>query len=145
MPFRVVQVGNVAERLFGFRLRTSEPQLVGDEQNPGLLQQIYNLKYARFGTSGVRGRWDVDFTEEKAKRVVQAICDYLKAANIPARIFADNFPVHPSIAQAGVSCEEVRGQLKRSARKLPAIRKSGPSDEPPTIHEKPLLINQLPL
>jgi phosphoglucomutase len=90
MPFRVVQTGNVAERLFGLRLRTSEPQLVGDEQNPGLLQQIYDLKYARFGTSGVRGRWGVDFTEERAKRVVQAICDYLKASNIPARLKAEN-------------------------------------------------------
>ena len=90
MPFRVIQTGNVAERLFGLRQRTEEPQLVGDEQNPGLLQQIYDLKYARFGTSGVRGRWGVDFTEEKAKRVVQAICDYLKASNVPSRIKAED-------------------------------------------------------
>jgi len=86
MPFRVIQAGNVAERLFGFRLRTNEPQLTGDGQAPGLLQQIYDLKYARFGTSGVRGRWGVDLTEQRAKRVVQAICDYLKASNVPARI-----------------------------------------------------------
>jgi phosphomannomutase len=90
MPFRVVQTGNVSERLFGLRLRTEEPELVGDGQKPGLLQQIYDLKYARFGTSGVRGRWDEDFTEERAKRVVQAICDYLKASNVPARIKAEN-------------------------------------------------------
>lgn len=90
MPFRVVQAGNVAERLFSLRLRTTEPQLVGDEHTPGLLQEIYSLKYARFGTSGVRGRWGVDFTEERAKRVVQAICDYLKASNVPARIKPDN-------------------------------------------------------
>ncbi len=90
MPFRVIQVGNVVERLFGFRLRTDEPQLIGDGQTLGLLQQIYDLKYARFGTSGVRGRWEVDFTEERAKRVVQAICDYLKASNVPARIKQEN-------------------------------------------------------
>ncbi|NIV28169.1 MAG: hypothetical protein GWN58_01280, partial [Anaerolineae bacterium] len=59
MPFRVIQAGNIAERLLGLRQRTEEPRLVGDEQNPGLLQQIYDLKYARFGTSGVRGRWGV--------------------------------------------------------------------------------------
>ena len=90
MPFRVIQSGNISERLFSLHQRTEEPRLVGDGQNPGLLQQIYNLKYARFGTSGVRGRWDVDFTEERAKRVVQAICDYLKAYNVPARIKAEN-------------------------------------------------------
>jgi len=90
MPFRVIQVGNVAERLHGLRLRTNEPQLVGDGDNQGLLQQIYDLKYARFGTSGVRGRWDEDFTEERAKRVVQAICDYLKASDVPARIKQEN-------------------------------------------------------
>ena len=90
MPFRVIQVGNVVERLHGLRLRTSEPQLVGDGENPGLLQEIYDLKYARFGTSGVRGRWGEDFTEERAKRVVQAICDYLKATDVPARAQPEN-------------------------------------------------------
>ena len=66
MPFRVIQVGNVVERLYGFRLRTTDPRLVGGEGTPGLLREIYDRKYARFGTSGVRGRWGLDFTETRA-------------------------------------------------------------------------------
>lgn len=83
MPFRVIQIGNVAERLYGFRLRTHDAYLVGDENRLGLLREIYNRKYLRFGTSGVRGRWQVDFTETRAKQVTQAICDFLNAKNIP--------------------------------------------------------------
>ena len=86
MPFRVIQVGNVVERLYSFRLRTSDPQLVGAEDTVGLLREIYDLKYARFGTSGVRGRWGLDFTEVRAKRVVQAICDFMKNFEIPAYV-----------------------------------------------------------
>ena len=70
MPFRVIQVGNVVERLYSFRLRTTDLRLVGDGNTPGLLREIYDRKYARFGTSGVRGRWGLDFTEVRAKRVV---------------------------------------------------------------------------
>jgi len=90
MPFRVIQVGNVVERLYGFRLRTTDPHLVGDERSPGLLREIYNRKYARFGTSGVRGRWGQDFTETRAKRVVQAICNFLKAPDVPAYVGAED-------------------------------------------------------
>jgi phosphoglucomutase len=88
MPFRVIQVGNVVERLYSFRLRTTDPRLVGDGSIPGLLCEIYGRKYARFGTSGVRGRWRLDFTETRAKRVVQAICDFLKASEVPAHVGA---------------------------------------------------------
>lgn len=88
MPFRVIQVGNVVERLYSFRLRTTDSRLVGDENTPGLLREIYDLKYARFGTSGVRGRWELDFTEVRAKRVVQAICDFMKGSNVPAHVGA---------------------------------------------------------
>lgn len=89
MPFRVIQVGNVVERLYSFRLRTAAPRLVGDGNILGLLREIYDLKYARFGTSGVRGRWRLDFTETRAKRVVQAICDFMKASDVPAYVGAE--------------------------------------------------------
>jgi len=90
LPFRVIQVGNVVERLHGFRLRTTDPYLAGDGSAPGLLREIYDRKYARFGTSGVRGRWALDFTEVRAKRVVQAICDFLKASDVPPYVRAED-------------------------------------------------------
>jgi phosphomannomutase len=83
MPFRVVQIGNIYERLYSFRLRTLEPRLVGDEGYLGLLRMIYDRKYLRFGTSGVRGRWGADFTERRARQVVQAVCDLLNDENVP--------------------------------------------------------------
>ena len=83
MPFRVVQIGNIYERMYGFRLRTFEPLLVGEDYSLGLLRMIYDRKYLRFGTSGVRGRWDADFTERRAKQVVQAVCDLLNAVDVP--------------------------------------------------------------
>jgi len=88
MPFRVAQLGNVAERLYSFRIRTTDPRLAGGESTPGLLREIYDRKYARFGTSGVRGRWGLDFTETRAKRIVQAICDFLKDSDVPAYVGA---------------------------------------------------------
>ncbi len=83
MPFRVVQIGNIYERLYSFRLRTLEPLLVGGEHNLGLLRMIYDRKYLRFGTSGVRARWGADFTERRARQVVQAVCDLLTDDNVP--------------------------------------------------------------
>jgi len=88
MPFRVIQAGNIVERLYSFRLRTTDPRLAGGESAPGLLYEIYSCKYVRFGTSGVRGRWGLDFTESRAKRVVQAVCDFLKASGVPAHVGA---------------------------------------------------------
>ncbi len=90
MPFRVVQIGNIYERLIMFRLRTQEPLLIGDEQSTGLLRMIYDRKYLRFGTSGVRGRWGADFTEQRAKQVVQAVCDYLNDINVPDFVGREN-------------------------------------------------------
>jgi phosphoglucomutase len=84
MPFRVIQVGNVHEKIRSLMLRTIDEALVGDGIEIGLLQEIYNRKYLRFGTSGVRGVWGVDFTEQRAKQVVQAICDVLNGEGIPA-------------------------------------------------------------
>ncbi len=90
MPFRVVQIGNIYERLIMFRLRTQEPRLIGNEQSPGLLRMIYDRKYLRFGTSGVRGRWGADFTERRAKQVVQAVCDYLNDVDVPDFVGREN-------------------------------------------------------
>jgi hypothetical protein len=89
MPFRVIQIGNITERLFSFRIRTKDISLIGDSNNISLLQEIYKRKYLRFGTSGVRGRWQLDFTEERAKQVAQAICDFLRAQNVPKYVGAE--------------------------------------------------------
>lgn len=40
----------------------------------------------KFGTSGLRGRWGIDFVESRAKWVTQAICDYLKSEGLQDRI-----------------------------------------------------------
>ncbi|MBR9987677.1 MAG: hypothetical protein KFF68_17365, partial [Desulfosarcina sp.] len=90
MPFRVIQIGNIYERLIMFRLRTQEPLLIGDEHGLGLLRMIYDRKYLRFGTSGVRGRWGADFTERRAKQVVQALCDYLNDSDVPDFVGREN-------------------------------------------------------
>lgn len=90
MPFRVIHVGNVVERLYGFRVRTQDPRLTGDSQNVGLLKSIYRFKYLRFGTSGVRGLWGRDFTEERAKQVVQAICDFMNKKEVPSYVGAED-------------------------------------------------------
>ena len=90
MPFRVVQIGNIYERLYSFRLRTLEPLLIGDKHRLGLLRMIYDRKYLRFGTSGVRARWGDDFTERRAGQVVQAVCDYLNDDNVPDFVGHEN-------------------------------------------------------
>ncbi|NLN70672.1 MAG: hypothetical protein GX142_07815 [Chloroflexi bacterium] len=90
MPFRVIQIGNIYERLIMFRLRTQEALLIGDAHSPGLLRTIYDRKYLRFGTSGVRARWGVDFTERRAKQVVQAVCDYLNDLDVPDFVGREN-------------------------------------------------------
>ncbi len=90
MPFRVVQIGNIYERLYSFRLRTQEPALICSAHQMGLLRSIYDRKYLRFGTSGVRGRWDADFTEQRARQVVQAICDFLNDQDVPDFVGREN-------------------------------------------------------
>jgi phosphomannomutase len=90
MPFRVLRIADIVERLFSFHLRTSDPHLKGDGDTPGLLFLIYQFKYLRFGTSGVRGRWGKDFTEARAKQVVQAICDYLTKTDLPSYISGED-------------------------------------------------------
>ena len=90
MPFRVVQIGNIYERIYGFRLRTQDSRLIGDHDTLGLLRMIYDRKYLRFGTSGVRGRWEADFTERRARQVVQAVCDYLNDIDVPKFVGGEN-------------------------------------------------------
>jgi len=83
MPFRVIQTGNIVERLYNFKIRTNNRRLVGKDGDSGLLKVIYDFKYLRFGTSGVRGLWQRDFTEKRAKQVAQAICEYLTNKDLP--------------------------------------------------------------
>lgn len=90
MPYRVIQIGNIADRLYALRLRTSDPILLGLAGKKGLLREIYDRKYLRFGTSGVRGRWGNDFTENRARQVVQAVCDFLNNNNIPSYVGAED-------------------------------------------------------
>jgi len=90
MPFRVVQIGNIYERLFGFRLQTEDPRLVGNRDQVGLLRMIYDRKYLRFGTSGVRGKWEADLTERRARGVVQAVCDFLNDDDVPDYVDREN-------------------------------------------------------
>ncbi|MCK9246328.1 MAG: hypothetical protein M0P11_05165 [Anaerolineaceae bacterium] len=90
MPYRVVQIGNIFERLYAFRLRTADPILLGLAGKKGLLREIYDRKYLRFGTSGVRGRWGNDFTETRARQVVQAVCDFMNNENVPTYVGAED-------------------------------------------------------
>ncbi len=90
MPFRVIQIGNIYERLYAFRLRTNDAVLIGSPDRLGLLREIYDRKYLRFGTSGVRGRWQDDFTDRRSRQVVQAICDFLNDRNIPDFVGREN-------------------------------------------------------
>ncbi|MBN1429943.1 MAG: hypothetical protein JXB07_16355 [Anaerolineae bacterium] len=85
MPFRIIEAGKVAERLLELAMWLEES---GDGQPKDaelvkLLKRFYDLKYPRFGTSGLRGRWNSDFTEEKALRTTQAVCQYMAAVGIP--------------------------------------------------------------
>ena len=90
MPYRVIQIGNIFERLYAFRLRTADPILLGLAGKKGLLREIYDRKYLRFGTSGVRARWGNDFTETRARQVVQAVCDFMNNKNVPAFVGAED-------------------------------------------------------
>lgn len=90
MAYRVIQIGNIYERLYAMRLRTADPVLIGLAGVKGLLREIYDRKYLRFGTSGVRGRWGNDFTETRARQVLQAVCDFMNNANVPAFVGAED-------------------------------------------------------
>jgi phosphomannomutase len=86
MPFRVIQAAKIAQRLYELKIRIEEIENSDSTALLSLIDQIYNLKYPRFGTSGLRGLWQVDFTDKKVNHTVQAICDYMKAHNIPSYV-----------------------------------------------------------
>ncbi len=86
MPFRVIQTAKLPQKLLGLKIRLEE---IEDDEAAGLLSlidEIYNLKYPRFGTSGLRGLWQVDFTYRKVNHTVQAICDYMSVRDIPTYV-----------------------------------------------------------
>lgn len=89
MPFRVIQATRIADRLFQLKERVDE---TAGKDLLRLLDELYALKYPRFGTSGIRGRWGIDFTHEKVNRVAQSVCDYLSARAVPpyVRPFAED-------------------------------------------------------
>ena len=76
MPFRVIQVGKIADQLF-------EYSLYFDIYQASILRQMYLFKYARFGTSGWRARWNIDCNEYIVKCVAQAICDFVNGKRVP--------------------------------------------------------------
>lgn len=79
MPFRVIQVGKIADRLNNLSLSANgEPARI--------LQLMQSFKYARFGTSGWRARWGIDFDELTAKCVAQAICDFISGTAVPDHV-----------------------------------------------------------
>ncbi len=76
MPFRVIQVGKISDELFVHSIH-----LYGHSRT--VLRSLHSMKYPRFGTSGWRGRWRIDFDEYTAKCVAQAICDFVNGRNVP--------------------------------------------------------------
>jgi phosphomannomutase len=80
-PFRVVQIAKVADLLYALALHL-------DPADARLPRALHKMKYLRFGTSGWRARWGVDFDEVTAKCVAQAICDYVLAKDLPANVVA---------------------------------------------------------
>ncbi|MHA2401891.1 MAG: hypothetical protein ACXADH_02785 [Candidatus Kariarchaeaceae archaeon] len=86
MPFRIIHIGNISERLLELSIWLNEDPTINSSEKQRLvtlLNTFYELKYPRFGTSGLRGRWNVDFTEVRAKQTAQAICQYLAGIDIP--------------------------------------------------------------
>jgi len=76
MPFRVIQVGKISDQLFEWSIHLSG-------RSRTVLRALHSMKYPRFGTSGWRGRWKIDFDEYTAKCVAQAICDFVTGQDVP--------------------------------------------------------------
>ncbi len=75
-PFRILQVGKIADKIRDFCDDTENEDL------KNLLEQVHAMKYPRFGTSGLRARMGIDFDEPKARIVAQAISDHIKKDNL---------------------------------------------------------------
>ena len=86
MPFRVIQIGKIAERLLELAEWLEDRSPDGHHELIDLLHRCYDLKYPRFGTSGLRGVWQKDFTEPKARRTAQVVCQYLAGIDIPGYV-----------------------------------------------------------
>lgn len=84
-PFRVVQATKMADKLWelGQRVEAEIMGAAGNTRLADLLDALHSMKYPRFGTSGLRGRWDIDFVREKVSHVVEAICDFLQDRAMP--------------------------------------------------------------
>jgi hypothetical protein len=83
MSFRIIQTGKIAERLLELAEWLEDRSAEGSHELIALLHRCYDLKYPRFGTSGLRGVWEKDFTEPKARRTAQIVCQYLAGIDIP--------------------------------------------------------------
>ncbi len=81
MPFRLIQVAKLAERMAELAMWLDEAG--GPEKLVALLLSFSDMKYPRFGTSGLRGRWQEDFTEIIARRTALAVCQYLNLYDVP--------------------------------------------------------------
>ncbi len=88
-----------------------------------LLRMIYDRKYLRFGTSGVRARWGADFTQRRAAQVVQAVCDYLNDIDVPD--FVDMKPGRETDSHRLRHPPERRPCRRMDRRSLPGQRFRG--------------------
>lgn len=84
MGFRLIQVGKLAENMavLAMWLEADPAQASLVE----LLRACADMKYPRFGTSGLRGRWGEDFTEIRARRTALAVSQYLNNYDVPPYI-----------------------------------------------------------
>jgi len=61
----------------------------------------------QFGTSGFRGRWGIEFTEETAKSITQAICDYLTSTGNKNKILVIGYDSREYADRVAQWCTEV--------------------------------------
>jgi len=62
----------------------------------------------RFGTSGFRGRWGIEFTEHTARSIAQAICDYLASDDDrPGNVITIGYDSREHADEVAMWCAEV--------------------------------------
>ena len=71
-PFRVIEAAKIGDKIYRFALQAK------DEKLKNLLNQIYNKKQIRFGTSGFRAFINKDFTQRRSDIISLAISRELK-------------------------------------------------------------------
>ena len=71
-PFRVIEAAKIGDKIYRFALQAR------DEKLKNLLNQIYNKKQIRFGTSGFRAFINKDFTQRRSDIISLAISRELK-------------------------------------------------------------------